>query len=143
MDTAPYGVLSLSSDEGLPYAIPISFALVDNTIYMHGASEGTKLNLIAQNPKAVFVCVGRTRLLPQQFTTEYESAVATGDIRILTTRREKRVGLRALARKYSPDFSSEAEAYIDRAIDTTTVIAIAIDCITAKAKLPTKEQEKP
>ena len=133
---ALYGVLSLASDDGLPYAIPISFACVGDTIYIHGATEGTKLNLIVQNPKVVFVCVGLTHVLPQQFSTEYESVVVTGSARILQSRDEKRTGLLALAGKYSPDYLLEADSYMERAIDATAVIAITIEEITAKAKLP-------
>ncbi len=137
---ASYGVLSLANDDGLPYAIPLSFACEGDIIYIHGATEGTKLNIIVQNPKVVFVCVGQTHVLPQQFSTEYESVVVTGSARILQSQNEKRTGLLALARKYSPDYPLEAESYIDRAIVATAVIAITIEEMTAKAKLPKEKK---
>lgn len=136
---AQYGVLSLVDGmhgDVKPYAIPISHALADNTIYIHGASEGTKLRLIADNNHVAFTCVGKTHLLPAQFSTEYESVVVTGRAAIVEDMEEKRRGLMALARKYSPEFEDEAVAYIERALGMTSLIAISIESITAKAKLP-------
>lgn len=136
---AQYGVLSLVDGmhgKPRPYAIPISHALVDNTIYIHGASEGAKLRLIAENDCVVFTCVGKTHLLPAQFSTEYESVVVTGRATIVDDLEEKRTGLMALARKYSPEYEDEAIAYIERAHKQTSLIAISIETISAKAKLP-------
>jgi hypothetical protein len=58
---------------------------------------------------------------------------------VVTDHAQKRAGLLALAQKYSPQYHKEAESYIERMIDKTTVIALTIQKITAKARLPKKE----
>lgn len=133
---AEYGVLSLVDQQGKPYAVPLSFVLSDDIIYIHGATEGAKLRILEQNTNAVFTCVGRTNILPEQFSTEYESAIAYGLASIVTDIQEKRRALLLLAMKYSPEFDIQAKAYVDRALDHTAVIAISIESLTAKAKLP-------
>jgi nitroimidazol reductase NimA-like FMN-containing flavoprotein (pyridoxamine 5'-phosphate oxidase superfamily) len=139
LQSASYGVLSLVDKSGEPYAIPLSFALADQTIYLHSATEGEKLRILAANPQAVFTCVGKTRVLPDKFSTEYESAIVSGLAHVVTDHAQKRAGLLALAQKYSPQYHKEAESYIERMIDKTTVIALTIQKITAKARLPKKE----
>ena len=134
-----YGVLSLATFDGIPYAIPISFALVGQTIYLHGSLTGTKLSIIAENPRVTFTCVGRTRVLAREFSTEYESVIVVGDARIVTDMQERLVGFMALAEKYSPDFHQEAHDYITRMGNQSVVLAITITHITAKAKLPPEE----
>jgi nitroimidazol reductase NimA-like FMN-containing flavoprotein (pyridoxamine 5'-phosphate oxidase superfamily) len=133
---AEYGVLSLVDQQGKPYAVPLSFVLSDDIIYIHGATEGAKLRILEQNTNVVFTCVGRTNILPEQFSTEYESAIAYGLASIVTDVQEKRRALLLLAKKYSPEFDIQAKAYVDRALDHTAVIAISIESLTAKAKLP-------
>ena len=137
---ASYGVLSLTDHAAQPYAIPMSFALVGQTIYLHSATEGSKLRILAENPQAVFTCVGETRLLPEKFSTEYESVIVSGQARIVTENEQKRIGLMALAQKYSPQYETEAVSYIDRMLDKTTVIELTIQHMTGKAPLPKKEQ---
>jgi len=140
LETAPYGILSMIDGDGSPYAIPISFALAGERIYIHGATEGKKLRLIGADGRICFTVVGKTRLLPAQFSTEYESVVVFGTARIVTDEQERHDGLMALARKYSPEFTQEAEAYIARARNETSVIRIDITQMSAKAKLPKPSQ---
>lgn len=134
--SAEYGVLSMVDRDNSPYAIPVSPALVGDIVYIHGATEGKKLAVIADNSKVCLVCVGRTRLLPGEFSTEYESTIAYGTAAIVEDDGEKTEALLAIARKYSPQFTDEAVAYIGRALHQTVVVRITIEEMTAKAKLP-------
>ena len=133
---SPYGVISMVDDQGLPYAIPISHTLSGDTIFIHGAAEGTKLRILEKHNRVVFTCIGRTHILPDQFSTEYESAIVQGLAKIVTDPIEKERGLLEIARKYSPGYAEEAKAYVDRALEHTSLIAITILSITGKAKLP-------
>lgn len=138
LEAAEYGVLSMTDAQGNPYAIPISHALVGDRIYLHGATEGKKLRILEVNDRVCFTCVGRTNLLPSQFSTEYESVIVFGRATVVEDETERRAGLLALAGKYSPSFMPEANAYIDRSGKQTVVIRIMIEHMTAKAKLPKK-----
>jgi nitroimidazol reductase NimA-like FMN-containing flavoprotein (pyridoxamine 5'-phosphate oxidase superfamily) len=131
---AEYGILSLVDEMGNPYAVPISHVLVDNTIYIHGAHSGTKLDLIAQHSRVCFTCVSSTYLIAQEFTTDYKSAIAYGDASVVDSDEEKDRALDAIVQKYAPEFPREAEKYIQKHYSATTVIKIEIDYITAKAQ---------
>jgi len=133
LEKCEYGVLSLV-DTHTPYAIPVSYAYCEKTIYIHGALKGTKIDVIKKNPQASFVVVGKTTILPSQFSTEYESVIINGTISVVNDEKERRKGLQALAQKYSPSFICESEAYIDRLFDKTAVIALVIQSITGKKR---------
>ncbi|MDC7244291.1 MAG: pyridoxamine 5'-phosphate oxidase family protein [Sphaerochaetaceae bacterium] len=134
VEKAEWGVLSLVCDGSSPYSIPMSFALDGMKLYLHGAKEGMKIDLIGSNNAAAFTCVGSTEVIPQKFTTKYESAVICGTIRIVEDENERYEGLMALVRKYSPGFMEEGKAYIERAFGKTAVLAIDIGEITGKAQ---------
>ena len=136
VDETLYAILSMVDTEGQPYAIPVSHAREGDVIYIHGATEGKKLRVLAANPRVCLTCVGRTRLLPAEFSTEYESAIIVGTARIVTDEQEWREGLLAIAKKFSAGYLPEAENYIARSKATTTVIKITIESLAAKAKLP-------
>lgn len=128
-----YGVLATIGENGYPYAVPLSYIYHNNSIYFHCAVEGNKLDNIRNCEKVSFCTVGKTNVLPDKFSTEYESAVVYGRAFVLEGK-EKREGLLLIAEKYSPDFKKEAIEYIDRAINATQVIKIELDQITGKAR---------
>ena len=74
--SSEYGFLSTVSEDGSPYCIAISHALVGNDIYFHCAKQGHKIDNIIKDNRVCFTAVGKTNILPEEFTTEYESAVA-------------------------------------------------------------------
>lgn len=50
LETCPYAVLSTTDDEGLPYGIPVSPAVLDGVIYFHSAKHGTEIEAFTQAP---------------------------------------------------------------------------------------------
>ena len=133
---AEYGILSMIDHQGTPYAVPVSHALLNDTIYIHGSLVGKKLDLIPSQSRVAFTCVGKTYLRPALFTTDYESAIAYGRIAIVSDSQVKRSALQAIAKKYCCEFLVEADEYINHAFDEVAVIAITIEEITAKARRP-------
>lgn len=130
---AEYGVLSMASTDGDPYGVPLSFAFEEDAIYFHCAREGAKVDLLTENRRVSFCAVGRTRVLPDKFGTEYESVIATGRAEELSAD-EKHHGLVLLIRKYSPDFMTEGLEYIHKLFDRTGVFRIRVESITGKAR---------
>ena len=49
-------VLSLYGEDGYPYGVPVNYTYdaSENTIYIHGAKVGHKIDAIAQNDKVCF-----------------------------------------------------------------------------------------
>ena len=74
-------------------------------------------------------------LVPEQFTTMYESVMAKGCARIVETEAERREALRMIVEKYSPEHREKGMAAIERSISRTAVIAIDVNCLTGKQKL--------
>ena len=129
-----YGFLAMASDDG-GYGVPVNYAVDGNTIYVHCAPEGAKLRAIANDGRVTFCVVGHKCLVPEQFTTMYESVMAKGYARIVETEVERSEALRMIVEKYSPEHREKGMAAIERSISRTAVIAIDVHCLTGKQKL--------
>lgn len=128
-----YGVLSLLTPEGTPYGVPLTYAVEAGSplvLYMHCAREGRKLDCLRACPRAHFVVVGATRVVPQEFTIEYESVMLEGSLDEVTDAAEKRRGLLALAQKYAAGF--DGAAYADAAGNATRVLRLNVEGLSGK-----------
>ena len=128
-----YGVLSTVSPDGAPYGLPLNYCLMDHKIYFHTAPAGKKLEHIAANARVSFCVVGKVEILPEKFSTRYESCIAEG-VAAEVFNEEKLAALSALVAKYSPGFIAEGAEYIAKAAGKTRIWAIAIRSITGKAR---------
>lgn len=146
MDNAAFGTLATINEDGTPYCIPISYVRHEDSIYIHSAFQGTKMNNIKSNPKITMSFVGAVKVpFPNVeskssikgssvFTTEFESAVITGTALIIEDIEEKIFGLRLICQKYTPDNMRFFDETISSAINITCVIRIDIESITGKRK---------
>lgn len=134
LERCEYGVLSTVGEDGQPYGVPMSYALEGDILYLHCArNAGHKCANLAACPRASFTVVGDTRVLPDKFSTEYESAVAFGTV---TPAENRKKGLLALVDKYSPDFRSQGEQYAETSLAAgeVEVYAFHIQHLTGKAR---------
>lgn len=123
------GVLALSGDGGYPYAVPLSYAYAEGKIYFHSAVEGHKIDAIARDARASFCVVDADDVVPEEYSTNYRSAIAFGRARVLTGE-AARPGLLALSRKYCPGQDPKAE--IDGALSRVAVIELEIEALSGK-----------
>jgi nitroimidazol reductase NimA-like FMN-containing flavoprotein (pyridoxamine 5'-phosphate oxidase superfamily) len=133
LENAEYGILSTVGNDGQPYGVPLSYVYKGESIYFHCAISGHKLENIEHNAKVAFCVVGKTRVLPDQFSTEYESAVVFGRGSEVNGA-EKHDALLWLLEKYSSDFIVEGKRYIEQKDKMTKVFKIEIDRINGKAR---------
>ena len=134
LDKAEYGVLALA-DGRWPYAVPLSFALMDGALYVHCAREGRKIDVLNANNRACFTVVGPTKpVYDHGFSTYYESVMVFGKIVSVEEKEEKTRALVALARKYLPGDMDKADGDIERSFKRTAVYRIAIEQMSGKAK---------
>lgn len=133
LDNGEYGVLSTVDKKNQPYGIPVNYTVIDSTIFVHSALEGHKLDNIKSNSKVSFCVVGRTQLLPDQFSISYKSVIVFGTAAIVDDQ-DKRQALIALVAKYSPEQMDSGGKYIDNLIDKVVVIKVSIDHITGKRR---------
>ena len=133
-----YATFATVNPDGTPYCIPVSPALLDNAIYFHCATEGQKLDNIKKNDKVCVSCVRYTKLLPEKFTTEYESAVATGKCDIVFDETEKIAALRAICEKYAKNNMDSFDEQIVKSLNNTCVCGVSIEKISGKANMKNK-----
>jgi len=134
LEAGEYGIFSTCGEDNQPYGIPLNYVVIDKSIYLHCASDGTKLANIVLNNKVSFTVVGKTKVLQDEFSSEYESVIAFGHT-ILLKEDEKYKPLMEFIRKYSPEFIEEGQLYIDKAKSKTTLIKIEIFKLSGKHKV--------
>jgi nitroimidazol reductase NimA-like FMN-containing flavoprotein (pyridoxamine 5'-phosphate oxidase superfamily) len=128
-----YGFLATVGADGQPYGVPLNYVFKDNRLYFHCAPEGHKLDNLRTNGQVSFCVVGRTRVLPDRFTTEYESALAFGTASVVQGS-ERQEALMSLLEKYSPDFLEEGKRFIVKYDDKVTIVRIDIKHLSGKAR---------
>lgn len=133
--TTDYGVLSMTDEQGLPYGIPVNYVYDgDHTIFIHCAPEGKKLRALSAHPEVSFCLVGHVNLLPDKFTTEYESVVLSGRARFDLSPDERRQALHLLVDRLSPEFKALGYQYTEKSFHRVQVIRVDFDRYTGKQK---------
>lgn len=134
--------LALNSADGYPYILPLNFGMevTDDTItlYFHGATEGKKYELIAQDNRVSFEMDCAHQLVTDReqghCTMEYKSVIGRGHIEPVPEE-EKYHALCVLMAHYH----QEAFPFNQAAIPRTTVLKLTVEQMTGKARM-TKTQ---
>ena len=126
------GVLALTGDGGHPYAVPLSYAYVDGTIFFHSAVQGHKVDAIRRDRRCSFCVIEQDEIKPAEFTTYFRSVIAFGRIRILESADDKVQALRLLGRRYSPNDEPGLQHEIDKSLDHVLLLRLDIDHMTGK-----------
>lgn len=137
LDRGEWGTLSTVGSDGQPYGVPLSYVVMDQSIYFHCAQGGHKIDNLDAAPRASFCVVGATQpVFVTNFSTWYESAIVFGSVRTVEDEDEKTRALYRLVEKYLPDHRDQAESAIRKSFGRTRVLALSIDHLTGKAKRP-------
>lgn len=133
---AEYGVLSMRSEDGEgAYGIPVSYVWdKGNSIYIHCAPVGRKLRCMDACSEVSFCVVGRTRVIPSEFTTAYESVVMRCTAHRSLHEAERMSALSLLISKYASDDRMRGIDYANRSFHRTEIIRLDILEISAKQK---------
>ena len=125
------GVLALLDDDDYPYAVPISYVYSDGKVYMHSARQGHKVDAVRNHEKASFCVIDKDRIVPEEYTTYFRSAIAFGKVRLVEDGEEKKKAAELLGRKYYPgDTMENLIKVIDEAEKRFLVIALDIEHMT-------------
>lgn len=133
-DKCEYAVLSLITPEGKPYAVALSVVRDGENMYFHCAMQGEKIDCMRANPNGCMVCVGDTELVPENFTTKFESAIIKGKLSEVTEADEKIHALKILCEKFAPTNMSDFNNAINQSLSRTAIWKMSIDEITGKCK---------
>lgn len=128
-----YGVLSTASTDGYAYGVPLNYVYINNSIYFHCAVEGHKTDNITVNNKVSFCVVGEIEVLPDKFSTRYQSVIVFGLIEEVYGD-EKHQALTGLLEKYSSQYMEKGMKYIDSYEARTKVLKLNIEHISGKAR---------
>ena len=130
LEECEYAVLTTVDAGGAPHSVPVSPVLDGDKVYFHSAHQGEKVDNIAQNPQVSLCAVGRTQLLPAEYTTAYESVVAQGRAR-LAEGDERRRALLLICRKFAPGQQATWQQKIDR-YPNAAVVCVELTRLTGK-----------
>lgn len=135
LKTTEYSILSMIDEEGMPYGIPVNHIWDGKeSVYIHCAPEGKKLKAITNNPNVSLCIVGKVKLLPKQFTTEYESIILNGTAHFNLSIQEKRHALQLLIDKLSPQFKELGAQYAQKSFHRVEIIRIDFSTFSGKKK---------
>ncbi len=79
LNKAEYGVLSTVDRQGKSYGVPLNFCVINDCIYFHCAVVGHKVDNLEYNRFISFCVVGSTEILPDKFSTKFESVIVSGE----------------------------------------------------------------
>lgn len=94
------GVLSLYGDEGYLYGVPLSHIYFEGKLYFHCSKVGHKIDAIRKNEKASFTVIFKDNVIGEKITTDYESVIAFGKVRILEDEKDIEKFSYFLGKKY-------------------------------------------
>lgn len=123
-----------------PYVVPVNFGFdMDEDgllLYIHGASEGTKIECMKQNKNVGFSIVG-THLLRLknpacESTMHYESVCGSGSISLVEDEDERKAGLAAIMGHYSDEKSFE---FGQNGLKHTTVLKVIVEELHGKTNI--------
>jgi len=159
IDNSEYGVFSCVKDDGDIFSIPLSIVRENDSIFIHGATKGSKAELFKDGRDASIVCVSFNavpnlndaefeaiknnpkELGNRVFTTEYKSVVAKTKAYEITDNKAKLEALRILSAKYCAKFMSAYETAALSALNHTKIYEFKIQSLSAKSKMINKEQK--
>ena len=156
IDNSSFGVISVVDNEGNPYSLPLSIVRDGDILYFHSAKGGTKVEVLADNKCVNIVFVGEVNVpdnfskdeledmakdeskgiqfISKVFTTQFESAIVKGRVKLIEDRDEKIKAMKLICVKYTPSKMDYFDIAIKAGLDKTNVYAISIEELTAKRK---------
>ena len=125
------GILGVSTAQ-YPSMTPLNYVMFDNAIWFHCAKTGHKLTVIKENPDVTFCVIGKDIVVPEEYSTSYESVIAYGRAEIIEDMDQKRNALKQLIHKYCPMMEAGSDSYIEDGIQDTGIVRIQIVHLSGK-----------
>ncbi len=130
-----YGVLSVQRETSGGYGIPVNYVWnEESSIYLHCAPQGRKLKCIDFCDIVSFCIIGRTKVIPEKFTTNYESIILDCVAVRNLEEKERMKALEQLVNKYAPNEKMTGMKYIEKSFYRTEIIRLDIVEFSGKTK---------
>ncbi|MFI3167649.1 MAG: pyridoxamine 5'-phosphate oxidase family protein [Bacillota bacterium] len=134
-DKCNFATVAMVDTSGLPYCVAINVVLQGEEIYFHTAKAGFKIDCLKENPNVCISLVGDNELIPERFTTEYESAVVRGIAKEVSNREEKISALRLLCQKFASSNMAGFDTAISESLNHTAIWKVGISEISGKSNM--------
>ncbi len=124
------------SHDNKPYIVPVNFAYKDNTIYIHSAKNGQKIEMIQKNNVVCFEVDIESEVLltsnPCDCTTKYQSVIGYGKALLIDDKGKKQEALDIIVNKYYKKTDGKSFEYRDNCLNRTRIIKIEIESMSGK-----------
>ena len=156
IDKSKYGVISMIDENNKPHGIPLSIVRDKSILYFHSAMDGQKVKIFEKDPNISAAFIGETKipdnytkdeldeivrdeskaalLTSNVFTTEYESAIVKGKVKLVEDEKEKIKAMKLICEKYIPTKMDYFDLAIKAGLKRTNVYKIEIEEVKAKRK---------
>ncbi len=115
-----------------PYVVPLCFGYENNTLYLHCAREGKKIDILRNNHAVCFEFDSDYQVIEAgeacEWGMKYRSVIGFGKASFIDDPESKRKALDIIMRQYS----DRGHEYTERALGNTAVIKIDIEEMTGK-----------
>lgn len=134
LDRGQTGILSLIGDDGYPYGVPVNYVRIGDSIYIHCAAEGYKIDAVRSCAKASFCVVDADDVVQSEYATNFRSVIAFGQITVITEDDgEMTRALIDFADKYCPDMGHEANVrQVALELPGVALLRLDMEHLTAK-----------
>lgn len=130
---AETATVSLTTPQG-PYGFPISPVCANGKLYFHSAKAGRKIDAIQADPRCWVSAYTDVVAASDKFTTYFESAMAWGDLELVTDEEEVQTALKALCEKFTPTNMPDFSRALARSLPITAVYSLRLNHVSGKAK---------
>jgi nitroimidazol reductase NimA-like FMN-containing flavoprotein (pyridoxamine 5'-phosphate oxidase superfamily) len=133
-----HGVLATVSEDGTPYANPISYVYHGGHIYFHSAASGHKVDNIALNNAVAFTIIGKVNMKVPKAEAWFESVIVFGRAVRVTDFDEQVEGMTALMNVFMPEQAANTAEDLKKMQKALIVYRIDIDHISGKLRSNSK-----
>ena len=144
LDSEHIGRIASIDRDGYPQVIPMNFAYLGGSVYMHSHTRGEKLDNVVRNPRVGFEVDRELEFLPSYFEdpldasvadTLYISVVIKGSCSIVSDRGEKALALNGLMTKYQPEGRYEPIRPDMGVVDAVAILKVTPEVMHGKYKI--------
>ena len=120
-------------DEGIPYVVPVTYGYDGESLYIHSAMEGRKMDLLRTNPMVCFEITPQWSLVPGKrgcdWTASYESVIGWGRAWFVDNHESKLAAFEIILQQVNP---GQPHTFSPDIVSKTAVIRIDIANVTGK-----------
>jgi nitroimidazol reductase NimA-like FMN-containing flavoprotein (pyridoxamine 5'-phosphate oxidase superfamily) len=120
-------------DNGEPYLLPLNYGYRDNTLYIHSAAAGRKIEILKRNDRVCFEIEGPGTIVqhaePCHWGTKARSLIGYGRVEIVTDLQEKQRGLDIIMAHHG---KTDPNVYDEKQLRAVVILKIPVESVACK-----------